>query len=280
MTAPDSPSYVVRARLALGFGFFLMLTAIIGSLVQLFFAWRVKVLTNNTLAVVVIVACSITQLRTSIATRMMPEFVEFRRFKIIVFFWLIASAVADCLITFVLVGYLRRHKTGFGPTDDFVNKTIRLTAQTGLITAVWAIVDLVVFLASPTGVHLIFNLSLSKLYTNSLMSSLNSRSGWKYGSNSSGPITGSNFSNRRNGEGSQITPSQVYIDVESHEMVDGADAKGVYPPEPALCPHDYTKSSQSYYASCFVLFLIVALVRLLQREYDRSRLRLPVQALT
>lgn len=34
----------------------------------------------------------------------------------------------------------------------------------------------------PTGLHLAFNLPLSKLYTNSLMSSLNSRSGWKYGS--------------------------------------------------------------------------------------------------
>ena len=33
----------------------------------------------------------------------------------------------------------------------------------------------------PTGLHLIFNLPLSKLYTNSLMSSLNSRAGWKYG---------------------------------------------------------------------------------------------------
>lgn len=34
----------------------------------------------------------------------------------------------------------------------------------------------------PSGLHLIFNLPLSKLYTNSLMSSLNSRQGWQYDS--------------------------------------------------------------------------------------------------
>lgn len=75
-----------------------------------------------------------------------------------------------------------------------------VTVQTGMITAICAIIDLVLFLASvssgqtvcgskdlltftptqPSGLHLIFNLPLSKLYTNSLMSSLNSRMGWKY----------------------------------------------------------------------------------------------------
>ncbi|KAH9933209.1 uncharacterized protein BXZ73DRAFT_101171 [Epithele typhae] len=224
------------------------MTAIIGSLVQLFFAWRVQVLTNNTLAVVVIAACAIIQLLggigSSIATGMIPEFVEFRRFKVIVIIWLSFSAMADCLITIVLVGYLRRHKTGFGPIDDFVDKIIRITVQTGLITALCAIVNLVLFLASPTGLHLIFNLPLSKLYTNSLMSSLNSRAGWNFGS----PGSGGDGGNRRNFgvrtvEASQMTPSEVYVEVESHQMVDVVDAKGVYPPEPALNTHGYSKRS-------------------------------------
>ncbi|KAH9933211.1 uncharacterized protein BXZ73DRAFT_101173 [Epithele typhae] len=216
-----------------------VMTAIIGSLVQLFFAWRVKVLTNNTLAVVVITGFGGTG--TTIATRMIPEFVQFQRFKVIVIIWLVSSAMADCLITFVLVRYLRGHKTGFGQTDDFVDKIIRITVQTGLITAVWAIVDLVVYLVNPTGLHLMFNLPLAKLYTNTLMSTLNSRAGWKYGSNSSGPTTGESVNRRNFGVRTGETPSQVYVDVESHEMVDVADAKGMYPPEPALNTHDYTK---------------------------------------
>lgn len=75
-----------------------------------------------------------------------------------------------------------------------------VTVQTGMITAICAVIDLIAFLASvslvlfrveallayspmlqPSGLHLVFNLPLSKLYANSLMSSLNSRAGWKYG---------------------------------------------------------------------------------------------------
>ena len=80
-----------------------------------------------------------------------------------------------------------------------------VTVQTGLITALCAIINLILFLIfvrpipssfnlsflntllsshQPTGLHLIFNLPLSKLYTNSLMSSLNSRSGWQYSDSS------------------------------------------------------------------------------------------------
>ena len=45
------------------------------------------------------------------------------------------------------------------------------------------IVSVILHIAlQPTGLHLAFNLPLSKLYTNSLMSSLNSRTGWQYDS--------------------------------------------------------------------------------------------------
>ncbi len=41
----------------------------------------------------------------------------------------------------------------------------------------------------PSGLHLVFNLPLSKLYTNSLMSSLNSRAGWRFGGTGNGETT-------------------------------------------------------------------------------------------
>ena len=110
------------------------LQAFIAALVQLFFAWRVKVLTSNTFAVCVIVFCSIAQLceskaavlrfnscvanrrpsiffpggglGTSIAVGMIPEFTQFQRFQVIVIVWLAFSAVADTLITAALVWHL------------------------------------------------------------------------------------------------------------------------------------------------------------------------------
>ncbi|KAL1950417.1 hypothetical protein VTO73DRAFT_5541 [Trametes versicolor] len=218
-----------------------VMTALIGALTQLFFAWRVNVLTHSIPAVIFISFCALCQLcgglGTSIAVGMIPEFVHFQKFEIIVIVWLAFSAVADCAITVALVWHLRKHKTGFVATDDIVNRIIRLTVQTGLITALCAVIDLVLFLASPSGLHLVFNLPLSKLYTNSLMSSLNSRAGWRFGGSGNGETTDDDMTRnegKRNthlrGEGtgrrvSMMTPNQVYIDVESHEMIDVIDTK-------------------------------------------------------
>ncbi|KAI0795318.1 hypothetical protein BC629DRAFT_1592810 [Irpex lacteus] len=213
------------------------MTAIIALMVQSFFAWRVKVLTNNWPLVAFISCCSIAQwcggLGTSIACGIVPEFIHFQNFKVIVIIWLAFSATADTVITGALVWHLRKHKTGFTSTDDVVNKIIRLTVQTGMITALCAIVDLIAFLASPGGIHLVFNLPLAKLYTNSLMSSLNSRAGWKYGNSVGRALNGGGDSEGQRSVlnesnlggrpvfGSQLRPvQQVFVDVESHEMKD------------------------------------------------------------
>ncbi|KAI0357470.1 hypothetical protein OH77DRAFT_1519383 [Trametes cingulata] len=218
------------------------MTAIIAILVQMFFAWRVKVLTSNWFAVCLIAFSSFAQfcggLGTAIAVGMIPEFVQFQRFQVIVIIWLAFSAVSDTLITASLVWHLRTHKTGMPATDDIINRIIRLTVQTGLITALCAIIDLVLFLVTPTGLHLIFNLPLSKLYTNSLMSSLNSRQGWQY--DTSHGVSQNKEPTVRGGHGPRNVsvnvlrsdnarrgaPQQIYIDVESHEMVDVMDVKG------------------------------------------------------
>ncbi|KAI0690452.1 hypothetical protein C8T65DRAFT_97724 [Cerioporus squamosus] len=223
------------------------MTAFIAALVQFFFAWRVKVLTSNIFAVCVICFCSFAQLcgglGTSIAVGKIPEFVQFQKFQVIVIIWLAFSAVADTLITAALVWHLRRNKTGMALTDSIINKIIRMTVQTGLITALCAIIDLVLFLVFPTGLHLIFNLPLSKLYTNSLMSSLNARTGWQYSESSqamsqnverSEPQRGvprvRNVNMLKSDHGRRVSlrqgPQEIYIDVESHEMVDVVDMKG------------------------------------------------------
>ncbi|KAI4518049.1 hypothetical protein K525DRAFT_209492 [Schizophyllum commune Loenen D] len=118
-------------------------------------------------------------LSTSIAIHFVSHFSEFQKFEIAVIFWLVAAAVGDVFITVALTKYLREHYTGYRATDDRIDGIIRLTVQTGMITAVWAIIDLGVYLGDPTGTHLIFNLPLSKLYSNTLLSSLNARGGWK-----------------------------------------------------------------------------------------------------
>jgi len=202
------------------------MTSIIGTIVQLFFAWRVKVLTGSYITVGALVVGSIISclggIATSIAIGIVPMWLDFQRFKIPVIIWLTVSALVDSTITVIMVWHLRKHKRGFKSSDDILDKLIRLTVQTGLITSVWAIVDLAVYLSIPTGIHLIFNFPLSKLYSNSLLSSLNSRAGWKYQSSSEVTSESNGGTSRRPADivtfGSVPIRPEVYIDVESHEM--------------------------------------------------------------
>jgi len=117
---------------------------------------------------------------TSFEVGRTPHFVDFRDFKSVVIIWLASSAITDLIITTFLVWYLQTHKSGFKKSNLIINRIIRLTVQTGLITSFIATLDLVFFLASPSGLHLMFNFPLCKLYSNSLMSSLNARHGWRF----------------------------------------------------------------------------------------------------
>jgi len=194
------------------------LTGIIASCVQLCYAWRVKIITRNIWVVILIVVCAsismLASIGTSIAVEIVPTFTEFIRFKVVVIVWLVAAAIADICITVSITHHLQKHlnsvtksgkqcsrslstqnnseissrlqelsgtlpNTGFGATDDVLNRIIRLTVQNGAITAIWSIIHLTVYLVDNTGLHLIFGVPLSKLYTNSLMSTLNARGGWK-----------------------------------------------------------------------------------------------------
>ncbi|CAA7263412.1 unnamed protein product [Cyclocybe aegerita] len=151
------------------------ITGLIASLVQFFFAWRVLILTRSTPLATAVILGSLAggagAVAAAIEVGRTPQFVEFRRFKM------------SLSRRFWFGIYLRRrHKTGFQASDLMVDRIIRITVQTGFITSLVATLDLIFFLTDPTGTHLIFNFPLCKLYSNSLMSSLNSRAGWKFGS--------------------------------------------------------------------------------------------------
>ncbi|ETW76926.1 hypothetical protein HETIRDRAFT_446619 [Heterobasidion irregulare TC 32-1] len=202
-----------------------MTIGIIATMVQLFYAWRVKVLTGRRwwmIAVIVpsIISCTGATVLSIVNLVDQSSITAVARYRPIVIVWLASSALTDTIISVILVSYLRHRRTGFSSTDDTVNKIIRLTVQTGLLTSLFAILDLTLYLSLQTAHHVMINLPLAKLYTNSLMSSLNSRQGWQYDS-SNGSIIGSSqlkSASKRN---------TVFIDIEaeSHEMSGRADVK-------------------------------------------------------
>ncbi|CEL62682.1 hypothetical protein RSOLAG1IB_05038 [Rhizoctonia solani AG-1 IB] len=159
-----------------------VMTVMISSATQTFFAWRVAKLTGHAWMGWGIAISAFIQfaagLGSTIGAFIVRDFARFQELKVAVITWLGLSALTDVVITCILSWYLHTHRTGFSKTDDVITRLVRLTVQTGLITTVWATTDLILYLGWSHNLHLFFQLPLCKLYTNSLMSTLNSRAGW------------------------------------------------------------------------------------------------------
>ncbi|KIK59013.1 hypothetical protein GYMLUDRAFT_45033 [Collybiopsis luxurians FD-317 M1] len=229
----DDPEYISHSTWV--FAAEPALAGILCGLVQAFYAWRVNVLVGKWYIYLTILFCSVASILMGIATGIACQWVvlfsNFQKFEVVVIVWLVSASVADCLITGSLVNHLRHHRTGFQKTDTHIDRIIRLTVQTGMITAIWAVADLLVYLLNPTGMHLVLNCPLGKLYANSLLSSLNSRGGWKFmesqapTNDRSGEYTEHGTRNRQVEVNLSTNRPQVFIEVESHEMTDPSSQK-------------------------------------------------------
>ncbi|KAJ3766162.1 hypothetical protein EV361DRAFT_999535 [Lentinula raphanica] len=233
------------------------LVGIIGGLVQSFYGWRVQILLKNWFVTIIIFIGALANMRervpvttcrpadlpnpgsfvvmgiaTAIGADIVKAFSEFQRFQVVVIIWAVTAMAADLIIMATLVLHLRHFKTGFNKgTDNQIDRIIRLTLQTGMITVIWDIAHLLTFLLDPAGVHLFFNFTLAKLYTNSILSSLNSRGGWKFMDSTTDNATVTNRSGiyTEHGVSQHVEVNlghhtrsrpEVFIQVESHEMMD------------------------------------------------------------
>ncbi|KAF9262827.1 hypothetical protein L218DRAFT_928856 [Marasmius fiardii PR-910] len=164
-----------------------ILPVLISTPVQMFMAWRIKVITGTYLVGLVICFFSLISLAggcmvtANVVILKTFDKKDTFRFNFPGVMWFVASAVADVLITVTLVFTLNRRKTGHSKTTSAINRIIRLTIQTGLVTMVFALLDLLLFtLSSKTAISFVFDFCISKLYTNALLSSLNARAGWNH----------------------------------------------------------------------------------------------------
>ncbi|KAJ7779140.1 hypothetical protein B0H16DRAFT_1711494 [Mycena metata] len=216
----------------------------VASSVQLFFAWRVHILTGKWYLGVSTGMLAIGQLVCAMLMawkcREFPAWANFANFTGLIIAWMTTTILVDVTITVILVWYLfcgqfpmRAHKTGFQGTDQLVDRIIRLTVQTGLLTSVWALIDLVLFLTMPNASHLIFQIPMVKMYTNSLMSSLNSRGSNRAPDSFDSIVhTSGKFVNprglRKHNSTYHLDPGshpEVFVHVERHEMGDVSKAQ-------------------------------------------------------
>ncbi|CCO36126.1 hypothetical protein BN14_10250 [Rhizoctonia solani AG-1 IB] len=108
-------------------------------------------------------------------TFVLGRFSRFIEYRWLVGIWLGAAAFCDVVIVYMLSTALMTQRTGFGRTDALINKLLRYTINTGLLTSLIAVADLICFCTMNNLVHLGFNMVLGKLYTNTLLATLNAR---------------------------------------------------------------------------------------------------------
>ncbi|KAJ6594906.1 hypothetical protein B0H19DRAFT_1247539 [Mycena capillaripes] len=180
-----------------------VLTVLISTPIQLFIAWRVHIVTRSYVLPSIISLLALVSLGGGISVTTVvslhPDYASFANFRAEVIIWLVSSTACDIFLTSSLVYSLVRpsavkyicrnsaliavrskwtRKTNVISTDSYINKIIRLTVQTGLITAAAALLDMILYLTLDNTANFMFDFPLSKLYTNALISTLNARP-WK-----------------------------------------------------------------------------------------------------
>ncbi|KAF7377309.1 hypothetical protein MSAN_00151400 [Mycena sanguinolenta] len=154
--------------------------SLVSAPIQLFSAWRISVITRSYILSTIIALLSLASLGSGIdmcinvfVTR---EYGQFAAFTTTATVWLSLTAACDVVIALGMAHALYTRKTGFSTVDGQINRIIRLTLETGSLTAAAALADITLFLAMPrTTTNFIVDFPLSALYTISILAMLNSR---------------------------------------------------------------------------------------------------------
>ncbi|KAJ8095856.1 hypothetical protein PM082_022752 [Marasmius tenuissimus] len=151
--------------------------------VQVYFAHRLYLLSKSKILSGIILFMALAQFAGAVATGILAEaaglfsLIRERCFEAAVF-WLGGSAACDIVIAIAMTWALSRYQSRFQESGDVVKRLIRLSMETGSLTATVAFVDLVLYLSYPDNAyHITPALALAKLYSNSLMVVMNSRPG-------------------------------------------------------------------------------------------------------
>ncbi|KAJ3770145.1 hypothetical protein FB446DRAFT_847223 [Lentinula raphanica] len=155
-------------------------TTIISTPVQIFMAWRIHVIMGTVIPAAGILLLSLSSLAGSIwlqfAIQKTPQLAKLDDIHGAPSLWLISSAVADVVISCCLVYGLTKRRSRFSFMKAQIDRIIRVTVQTGSLTTLATLADNIVFLSvSNTTIFLAWDLTVSKLYTSTLLSSLNAR---------------------------------------------------------------------------------------------------------
>ncbi|KAK0215455.1 hypothetical protein IW262DRAFT_218843 [Armillaria fumosa] len=159
--------------------FMIAIAAFVG---QVFYAYRIYILSRSRIVPAVIFCLSFTSAVASIITGVdyfqAGDLLKVDKRMTSIFGGILCggSALCDIAIALCMTYYLTRSQTGFRRTQILVTKITRLTIETGSATAIANLVAIILFLAFPRQIfYMAPSLVISKLYANSIYMVLNSR---------------------------------------------------------------------------------------------------------
>ncbi|KAH8914168.1 hypothetical protein BT69DRAFT_1143437 [Atractiella rhizophila] len=84
--------------------------------------------------------------------------------------WLVGDAFVDIVLSLILVIYLRSQRSEFKDTNALINKWIFISLESGLLSAICALADMLLAVIFPNEpYHFAVNFILSKVYINSVL---------------------------------------------------------------------------------------------------------------
>ncbi|KAE9404450.1 hypothetical protein BT96DRAFT_973115 [Gymnopus androsaceus JB14] len=176
-----------------------LFNGMIGFMVQSFLTMRVWKMSNKNIPLTVIIAlfvlgefgCSAGKIQILYAANIysLPSAAAFTISSLKLVTWVdltklkslsmtvnVLGAVADVFLAAGLFYLLNRSRTGFKKSDTMISKLIMFSVSTGMLTSVCAVISLLSILAWPkTLIYVAFYFSLGRLYSNSLLATLNAR---------------------------------------------------------------------------------------------------------
>ncbi|KAK7472054.1 hypothetical protein VKT23_000165 [Stygiomarasmius scandens] len=159
-----------------------IMSGIIGTTVQLFFAWRIYILSGRKwhipalVSLVSVVGCG-AAIWVGVYAKILNHFTGlpphlYKQYSV----WLGSTALVDTIITSCMVHILWSSRTGFKSTNSLLTKFVRLAVETAFVCSAVAIIELAMFVAFRNdSFYMCPARMLSKLYSNSLLALLNAR---------------------------------------------------------------------------------------------------------
>ncbi|KAF8201206.1 hypothetical protein K438DRAFT_1821575 [Mycena galopus ATCC 62051] len=158
-----------------------ILSSIIGAIVQIFFGWRIWTISESKITFGVIILLALLQLGGggAVAYYIYNDASEVARSVGLVRavgIRLAGSATVDTVIAVSMTYFLLRSRgQALNHINTVLTRLIRLTIETGTVTAIAAIVDLIFFVRAHNGLHQVSGVILCKLYSNTLLVLFNNR---------------------------------------------------------------------------------------------------------